>query len=126
MAWSNSKAVGQWNSRLIVEVVLNSQSGNSSNITVRIRLKNGGNSTAFNNNGVSWSMSNGVSASGSNTFSIGAGSTGTLASRTFNVSHNADGNKTIAVTVNVGNTSTTTFGTPGSLTVSGIKLPRIP
>src|SRR5690625_2123746 len=115
MAWSNSKAVGQWNSRLIVEVVLNSQSGNSSNITVRIRLKNGGNSTALNNNGVSWSMSNGVSASGSDTFSIGAGSTGTLASRSFTVAHNANGTKSLTVTINVGNTSTSTFGTPGSL-----------
>src|SRR5699024_5523192 len=115
MAWSNKKTVGQWNSQLIVEVVLNSQSGNSSNITVRIRLKNGGNSTALNNNGVSWSMSNGVSASCSDTFSIGAGSSGTLASGSFSPGDAADGTQSLTVAVIVGHTSASTFGTPGSL-----------
>lgn len=69
-------------------------------------------------------MSGGVSASGADTFNIGAGATGTLASRSFTIDHNSNGTKSLTVTVNVGNTSTTTFGTPGSLSVP-VTLPRI-
>ena len=129
MAWNKSKGVGNYGSqmRITVQLISQNQAGNTSVIRVIGDLYNGSPSgRAFNLNGTPWSISGGVSKPSANfTFDISGRKWGRVGSQDFTVSHDSAGNKSLTVTLTVGATGTSTFGTPGSVSVS-FTLPRIP
>lgn len=111
---------GAWQG--VVEQVGQSQSGNYSNVRVRGIMKNNGQGTSWGS--ASRSISGTNSWSGSGDFNIGAGASLTFIDHTFRVNHNSDGTRQVAYVIHLGSTSTTTFGSGGSVTVS-LSLRRI-
>lgn len=126
MSVQNSQSVGQWGSQVLVRITLLQQevSNNRSQVRVDGRLYNGG-TVATNRNGIPWSIGGQNSDSGTANFSVPAKTTIDWISRTFWVTHAADGSKYVSYSFAFGPTGSQTFGTGGSVSV-GWQLPTIP
>lgn len=125
-SWSNTKNVGSLSGKLRVTVTLVRQEGNGSVVDVTGTLINDNNSGTASGSNVPWNISGAVSKPSANfSFSVAAKRSFTIGTHRATIVHNADGTKTATVSLYVGQTPTSTFGTPGTVSVT-FTLPRIP
>lgn len=125
---SGKVSTGSWGkARAIVDVT--DQTSTTSKVRVRYILYNESPSSgSYVNDPIGWSISGtgSLDDTGTYTFSIAAGSSATIISKTFTYTHRSDGTAVnLSFSVNPGSTGTTTFGNPPGLTVD-ITPPRIP
>lgn len=124
---SGKVSTGSWGkARAIVDIT--DQTSTTSKVRVRYILYNESPSSgSYVNVPIGWSISGtgSLDDTGTYTFSIAAGSSATIISKTFTYTHRSDGTAAnLSFSVNPGSTGTTTFGNPPGLTVD-ITPPRI-
>lgn len=117
---SNSVDVGTYGEWFIdVTETATSAANNTSTVLVRCYMKNNGTSTSYNNSGVDITISGQNSDTATNVpFNVSPGAKDLVYSKSFTVTHNSDGKKTVSYTAKLGTTGTTLFGSGGTVSVS--------
>jgi len=131
---ANGSAVNVGNSgriRVIINVLSQSQSNNTSQVRVRGQMSKRNNTTAYNNNGVPMRIygNHGITSRSSSTpFSVSGTSWKTFRDETYTVTHASDGRRTVTAYYELGATGTSSFGNGGTakVTLSINRIPKAP
>lgn len=118
-----TSSFGRW--EMIVQQTYQNQGGNYSHVRVRGILHRSGPGTSYNNNNIAKAIRGTNSWDGSGGFSITGTASQTIIDVTFTVYHNSAGYATVNYSMDYGNTGTSAFGDPPSLSLS-LTLTRIP